>query len=512
MPDKYYDVVVIGCSLGALAAAALLARRDFTVLLVGEGKRSCDYTFEQFTLRRRAFTMLAATSPAWRRVLNELAQTQTWNRRVRPVEPMLQALFVDQRFEVPPDNQLFRREVEREFPAVRRYVTALYHDFARVTAAADEAFEHDVVWPPGTFMERRETGRHSGRLPYARGEPHADLLAEFPRGHRYRRIVAETVRFSCDLALTPPAFAVARLHGAWTRGLQRLAGGEQELHDWMLRIIEANGGVVRLGERVTNIDTKRGAVCGVQLDGDDVPLGAGYVVTDHTGEALAAMTGGQGIRQRAQRDWPRVVAAHGRYVVSVVTRAEGVPEALGEEAFLFPRSEGEPLGTVHLNRVDAPNGHVLLVAETLRSLREPHAIHPLRGQVLRRLCQYFPYLERHLVVADSVHDGHPVWRYTPGDEPSPPQEVARRGPRGAANRVEAMVRQLEIDPPGYLGLAGEPLRGPVTRSLLVGPSVLPALGQEGQLLAACAAARVVTRTDKRKARMRREMWTKIEIS
>jgi hypothetical protein len=47
--------------------------------------------------------------------------------------------------------------------------------------------------------------------------------------------------------------------------------------------------------------------------------------------------------------------------------------------------------------------------------------------------------------------------------------------------------------------------------LLVGRSVLPALGQEGQLLAAWGAARLITRTDRRKERMRRDMWSKIEI-
>jgi len=45
----------------------------------------------------------------------------------------------------------------------------------------------------------------------------------------------------------------------------------------------------------------------------------------------------------------------------------------------------------------------------------------------------------------------------------------------------------------------------------VGPSALPALGQEGELLAAWSAARLVTRTDKRRERMRREMWNTIEL-
>ena len=49
----------------------------------------------------------------------------------------------------------------------------------------------------------------------------------------------------------------------------------------------------------------------------DDDLGAGFVVTDLTGEELAALTGGQGIRKRAQRDWPRITPSRGRYVVSV---------------------------------------------------------------------------------------------------------------------------------------------------------------------------------------------------
>ena len=73
------------------------------------------------------------------------------------------------------------------------------------------------------------------------------------------------------------------------------------------------------------------------------------------------------------------------------------------------------------------------------------------------------------------------------------------------------MRKVEVDPPGYLGLAGEPIRGPINRTLLVGRSVLPGLGQEGQLLAAWGAARIVTRSDRQKERMRRDMWSKINI-
>ncbi len=514
MPEKFYDVIVLGRSMGALAAAALLARRDFTVLVVGQSRRSANYQLEGHTLRRRAFTMLGASSPAWTRVIGELAETQRWRRRVQLLDPMLQVLMQDRRFDIPPDAGLFDREVDREFPAARRLLADLYANFARVTAAADAAFERDAIWPPGKFMERRQTGRIASTLPYARAEPHADLLAEFPRRHPYRRIVIESARVATDLATTPPAFAIARLHAAWTRGLAALAGGEQELEDLLLERIGSNGGVHAMGERIGSIEVRRGTVSGVTLDGDTSPIGAGFVLSDTTGEEVAALSGGEGISKKAQREWPRIIPTTGRFVVSIVARRLGVPEPLGAEALLFPNERSDLRLPVHLQRCKGDHdGEVLLVAEILLGERDPIRIGELRGLVVRRLCEELPFLERHLVVVDSVHDGLPVWCYRGnGDAVTAPIEVDRSDLSNAARAPEPMERQLEVDPPGYLGLAGEPLRGPIDRTLLVGASVLPGLGQEGRLLAALGAVNLVTRSDKRKARMRREMWTKLEIS
>ncbi|MEO6577180.1 MAG: NAD(P)-binding protein, partial [Polyangiaceae bacterium] len=147
--SKHYDVVILGAGLGALTAAALLARRSWRVLVLGQGHRPPVYTHEGFTLARRPFTLLASASPAWGRVLVELAQSQTFRRHMLPLDPMLQVLTPDRRLELPPDTALFGREIDREFPEVRRIIDELYAELARTNAAADSAFEKDVVWPPG---------------------------------------------------------------------------------------------------------------------------------------------------------------------------------------------------------------------------------------------------------------------------------------------------------------------------------------------------------------------------
>src|SRR5579864_5160827 len=225
--SKHYDVAVLGAGIGALTTAALLARRSWRVLVLGQGWRPPTYQYEGVTLARRPFTFLASSSPAWSRVLVELAQSQTFRRRIVALDPMFQVLAPKLRLEVPPDVQLFAREIDRAYPEVRRVVDELYAELARTNAAADAAFERDLVWPPGRFWERRETDRVASSLPHfgglrdrqARHSP--SLLAEFPRDHDYRGIVDVPARFASH-SVDLPEFAVARLHAAWTRGVAAL--------------------------------------------------------------------------------------------------------------------------------------------------------------------------------------------------------------------------------------------------------------------------------------------------
>jgi phytoene dehydrogenase-like protein len=526
---KHFDVIVLGRSIGALTAAAILARRDFTVLVLGQGERAASYRLDRRALLRRAFTLLAATSPTWRKVVVELAQSQTWKRRVEPASPMMQILAPRRRLDVPPDMALFGREIDREYPELRHLVGELYAELGRVNGAADEAFERDAVWPPGTFWERRETNRVAALLPHVRAEPDADLLSELPRGHPFRQIVTSSVLFATDLSSLPPPFAVARLHGAWTRGVYLLARGEEELAEMLVDRISACGGRCQFDDRAASLHLRRGAAAGVLIDGDVQPTGASFVLADSDGETLALLSGGEGIHKRAQREWPRITSSVGRFVVSLVVRREGLPEPLGPHAFILPgpgdRPAPKPRGgiapssarmapaqrpVVHLQRVGRSGvgeGEELLVAEMRLPDRGPVALHDARQAVLAVVQSELPFLERHLLVVDSVHDGLPVWVYEDGKR----HRVERATLRGASSTPEPMVRQLEVDPPGYLGLAGEPIRGPIERTLLVGRSVLPGLGQEGQLLAAWGAARLVTRTDRQKERMRRDMWSKVEI-
>jgi len=514
--SRHYDVVVLGRSLGALATAALLARRDFRVLLLGQGQKPPSYSFEGHLLRRRTFTLLAGSSPAWRRILHELAQSQRFRRHAKALDPMFVVLAPGRRVEIPPDLELFEREVDREFPQVRQVVDELYATFARVNAAADAAFERDAVWPPGNLWERIETARASNALPFVGPEGQHDLLGKFPAGHPYRSLTVLPAMFASNSAgpgdALPP-FALARLHGAWTRGVVALDRAEDELAEFLIERIEAHGGVCRLDHRASKIVVRHGAVAGIMESGEEEPTGTDAIVCSLSGEMVAELAQGEGITKHALRDWPRLTATVGRFVVSLVVSREALPEPLGAEAFIVPPDGNRPdprRPVVRLQRLgsegQSAQDETLLVAETLLPVRGPLTLLEGRDAVLASLREHLPFLDGHLRVVDSPHDGLPLHEYTDGER----REIDRIHVRESTPGAEPMEWQWATDGPSYLNLGGEPIRGPIPGSYLVGKTVLPTLGQEGELLAAWGAARIITRKDRSRQKMRQRMWTKIE--
>ncbi len=503
MTTRYYDAIILGRSLGVLAAAALLARRDFRVLVLGQDGRPCDYRFDRFRFRRRAFTWLAGASPPWLRLLRELAQSPRFRRHLIPLDPMFCAVLPQKRLELPPDLELFYKEIEREFPEVRQIVDELYALFASVNAAADEVFERDAVWPPGTFWERLQTGHAAAGLPLVGAQEGLDVLARFPTGHLFRELVTLPAEFASHLALPSrglPPFALARLHGAWARGIHAIDRGEDELTEFLIERIEAHSGLCRLNSRATNLVVERGAITGVIEEGEDRPTGTTNVISDLTGEAIAELAGGQGITANAQKQWPRLVPTASRFTMSLLVHRMALPEPLPEESFLVSARSNrvDPRRPdVHLQRFDSNRfedgapmepGQAMLVAEILIPRRGVLTLYEAREAVLTTLRDHLPFIDNHLVAIDSVYDGLALWDYSAGTR----VEIDRVHCKETSPGGEPMEPIWMPQPAGFLGLAGEPLRGPIAGTFLAGKTVLPALGQEGELLAGASVARLIT--------------------
>jgi hypothetical protein len=160
-------------------------------------------------------------------------------------------------------------------------------------------------------------------------------------------------------------------------------------------------------------------------------------------------------------------------------------------------------------------GTTLLVAEIFVRAGpsfEEGDLRRARASVLAAIEASLPFIERHYVLVDSPHDGLPLWDYRSGRRMLVDRTKVRGG--GGSLEAEPMSPLFSVGDrePGLLsGLSGEALRFPLSGTFGVGKSIVPALGQEGELLAAWGVARTITRTDRRKEKMRREMWNKVEL-
>ena len=286
--------------------------------------------------------------------------------------------------------------------------------------------------------------------------------------------------------------------------------------------IEAQGGSCQLDSFISDLEVKSGKLTGARIDDDQEWIGAEAIVTNLTGEAIAELSDGQGVTRKAKEKWPHVHAVGGRFILNLVVRNQGVPQALPRESFIAAPNEQLPALRVRTYPVDellsereveqSSADKTLLVVETTFEADGATALTAQRDAIISVLTRTLPFIEEHFVCVDSPHDGLPAWLYE--DDPQTglrrKTELDRIFMSHQANRAEPMQPRFEIDPLAYGQTAGEPLRGPISGSYLVGPSVLPNLGQEGEFIAAASVAQIVTKKDGGRQKLRRQMWRRIE--
>jgi phytoene dehydrogenase-like protein len=479
------------------------------VAWIRHDERSSAYAYRGTTLLRRAAALGFTDAPAFKRIVAELALGPIVRRKLAPADPLFQVALPGHRVDVRGDSDAVLAELAREFPEVRRAMEEFYGVVARTGQELDPVLGQDLSWPPDGFFERRESARALAPTTLLRRAAGGDPLVDFPAEHPFRMFVQAQARFSP--ALDPDAMgplALLRAHGAALRGAAFFDGGRDGLQRVLADKIVQHGGDVYPRESVARIVTQRGRVRGVDLASTDERMGCSFVITSVEASValhLAEHQPGRALALRLMARAPRYY----RFVLNAVARAEGVPAGMGARVFAV-MDRSRPLAEENLLAIEtAPPdaaGRVVFTATALlpRSgvVEGEGYLHKQRARVLRALAAVVPFLRRNLIAVDSPHDGLPLQDLELGTDVT--LEERWKGAAEPMDVVEAVA------PDGFLGLCALPARTDVRGLLLVGRQVVPGLGEEGELLAALSAARIVTRTDRLKEKMRRELWSKVD--
>lgn len=506
MTRSYYDAIVLGAQLAPLTCAALLAKRGFRVLVLGQGDVSPDYTLGELRLPRQPFTFVANGSPVAQRVMSELGMSQTLRRMSTPVDPPLQFAMPGHRFDLPTEPGKLEAEVDRNFPEVKRPILDLQANVRELLERSDELVAEDLMWPPETFAERRAFGRASASLPFERGSRARTPLSEFPNDHPFRVAMQRAAQLDADLELSPlPPLAAVRLLGGRQRGAA-IEGGLASLRRLLVERIIAHSGEVRLTDRAQQITVRRSEALGVRLFGSGDEIGGTFVVVGVPLATLQRLLADRAPIEELFERFGEPQPRYYRYTLNAVLAPHAVPSAMGRDLILLGKA-GSDQPTLHVQKDTLPDDRILLTVQALLPARgveeQDEFLEQARAEALDLLRELLPFLDDHLQLLDSPHDRKQPWTRDGGSPPAV-DPGDRRGP--------STMRAVHAFPvTSTLGVCAMPVRTPLRGLLLCNDQVVPGLGIEGKLLVARAAASLVTRSDRAKPWIRRRLWTKVEF-
>jgi phytoene dehydrogenase-like protein len=505
--SSFYDVVVLGADLAPLTASALLAKRGFRVLVLCQSCPSPTYRLGAFTLPRRAFHYVLGQTPVSRRVFLELGLHQTVRRFTQPVDPAFQVALPGHRFDVTNDDARLAAEIEREFPEVKRPIDDFHKRVARVGEQLDTLLDRDLVFPPDTFLERQRVLRARRAIDLPRDWEEQDVLGEFPDAHPFRAVANLPARFEGEIDPEQHApLRLMRVYGNCRRGALRLEGGLPALRELLIQKVRAHSGLVHEDDRADEVLVHRNQVTGVRTFGGGEEIACSFVVAGVDVAQLLRLLPDRHVFERLFERVGEPLLRHYRYTLNVVVRARGLPAGMARDVYVVRAKQPSSVASeVYVRSEPLDAAHTLISVEALLPSRrvedEEGFVGGVRADLLRALRELVPFLDDHLVLVDSPHDGlAPVGPDTTLD----PATALRRGP----GTMPAMYSYPVLS---SFGLSGLPIRSPIARLLLCNSQVMPGLGSEGALITASSTARVVSWADRGKAWMRRRLWTKVEF-
>ncbi len=476
MPTNTYDLIVLGDEFPGLVAATLCARRGMRVLLARSDERKLSYQLGPHRFPVRPLPFVGMSSPAVRRVLEELHFDHLLKRKLRVHKPAFQFVGPDARIDVGADDEGLDKELERELdePAIVR------EGCQRSTAVAgflDPILGQDITFPPAGFWERREVGRSATRL-----EEEAEAWFSEIADNSFARALLElpaVLGGSCD-PQSLSAQVRARTFNTWRQGSPRLAGDWQALGEVFMEKFTSHSGEVRTVHPAA-ITFSWGKATGIRLESGE-ELGANHVIAAMPVDDLRKLAEDKHPKRLSQLA-DRIEPAGYRSTLNFLVAETGVPPGMAPTALVVCDTEAPLIGdnafAIYRDEPDDA-ARVVVTVEAICPAPDPgeeldDALADLRVGLRERLETVMPFFSDHVLLAHSPNEAAPA-----------------EGGTGelTLSKSFAPVPLWRSTIESYLGVSAVPYSVGIKNLTVASSQVLCGLGLEGDFAAGWCAARI----------------------
>ncbi len=477
----HHDVIVVGAGIGGLTAAALLADRGLSVLVLDQHYLAGGFCTSWPRFVRRGDNRLRYVFDAGVHDVSGLGPRG-------PVRALLERLGIEDRIEwrrmtheyrlpglrltVPHRADELVSQLAGLFPGEGIRISAFFAEMEAVYRElyADVDLTGGVPCPPRTVEEMLA---YPARHPHAfrwMSVPFGTMLDRYFEDPRLKELLSALTGYLSDNPRSLTATAMAPIFGYYFDGGFYPVGGSQSLSDALVSAIQSRGGAVRLRTPVRRILVEQGRAVGVELDNGKRERAGAVVSNADLRRTFLDLVGRGQLPTDFLRHLEHVEPSASAFMVFL-----GVDYVPGVEPITIQRGDGQDLFIAVTSKLDpslAPPGHASVSLVSLIPAAEAAGWdrktpgYALRkrtfgDELIRRAEQSLPGLREHIVYRQ---DGSPAtfarYAWTTGG--------AIYGPA--------------------MGQWRPPAKSPVEGLVLAGAAVFPGAGVEAVVISGTLAA------------------------
>lgn len=488
---EVYDVIVLGGQLGGAIAGALLAKRNYRVLLVEHDGVGHGYEVDGYLLPYAPFVAPPLKAmPEVDAIFSELGISTTLHRTFKPHTPALQLVLPQHRIDLHADDAKRLRELNREIPEAAASVDSALKSVAAQHELSDPFFKEQPNLPPDGFFEKWAVNSLIGKHP-ALTQP-----SPLSKNDEASALLSKLAPFLHFAMPTDAALPNVRPLSQVLKLPHKYPGGREGLREALFkRLQELGGDVIGLepGEAsvVEELSFDGSKLVGIKLVNSETTFRASCIVGATDAQAMRRLIQDKKKQRGLSEALDLAETKEILFPVNWVVPVDAMPLGMGDLMLVETGDEGLSPLLVQVLPARKAGGKgeddsartvcaAAFVPASARELGEAH-LKDFATRIEQKLDDLFPFVRSRLLARSAPY-------------------LDAGGVRGSRLQPHP---HLAIKEEQFLGITGLKQRTPVKNLILASRDVLPGLGLEGELLAGLRAAKLVQETLKKKDPLKR---------